>query len=222
MAVMNFALRTAAAASAPHHVNLLPWPLQCRLLVFRRLRLWAYVALALLTSVSIWYGWHALALFHTQGDLEAWRRRAAAVESIKSKNEELQRQLAQLQDRLARYGHLESEQIGFQLLATVSHCARTADARVTVKKLTFNSRLVPEEAQTPSSSTPPEKNAAPQRMREVRTLALAGVAVNNLAVAHFVSALRDAEVFQHVELKSSQGDKLTSSEGRAFLVECTF
>jgi hypothetical protein len=47
-----------------------------------------------------------------------------------------------------------------------------------------------------------------------------GEALDNLAIATFVAALRDTGLFRRVELKSSIGSKSPDSRAHAYSVEC--
>ncbi len=202
------------------HLNLLPWKLRCRMLLRHRLRQWAvaWSLLALLAAGLYGKDWYGLA--KAQQDLEVWQRRAVTIQTINEKNVALVRQNSQLRERLARYGHLESEQIGFQLLAVVSQCSSVKSGSIQIQKLAFKQMQVPDEIIAPNGTTPVAKPAP--KMRDVRTLTLNGAASNNLAVAQFVSALRDSGAFHSVDLKSSQGNNVTAIGSRNYQLVCSF
>jgi hypothetical protein len=218
------------------HLNLLPWRLRCRMLLRRRIRQWAVLWMILVvvtTGLGLW-SWQSLG--DAERDRDTWARRAVTIQSIHNENEALQRQVAALRERFQKYGHLESEQLGYQLLATISQTAASGsaggnsgetanDARkqssIQIQKLVFKQTEVQEKVADAKTAT---KNAkTPPKMRTVRTVSLTGVATNNLAVAQFVSSLRDSGAFLTVDLKSSQGNKLASAtDSRAYQVECSF
>jgi hypothetical protein len=207
------------------HLNLLPWSLRCRMLLRQRLRQWAIVWSFLAVGCGVLYAqsWHGLST--TQDELELWQRRAVAVQSVHEKNGALRRKIAALQERLTKYGHLNSEQIGFQLLATISQSSESVDGKIQVQNLAFRQTQVaeaPPETKTPVAPAAPGAAIKPPKMREVRTLSLTGIAANNLAVAQFVSSLRDSGAFQRVDLKSTKGSKVAGSGVRNYLVECAF
>ncbi len=202
------------------HLNLLPWKLRCRMLLRQRLRQWAlaWTLFALLAAGLYCRDWYGLA--QSQQDLEVWQRRAVTIQTINEKNESLIRQNAALRERLGKYGHLESEQIGFQLLAVVSQCSSVTSGSIQIQKLAFKQMQVAE-AVVPTTAAPTTVPPAP-KMRDVRTLALNGVASNNLAVAQFVAALRDSGAFHTVDLKSSQGNNVTAVGARNYQLVCSF
>ncbi|MDB5388210.1 MAG: Secreted protein [Planctomycetaceae bacterium] len=212
------------------HLNLLPWKLRWRMLLRQRLRHWVLVWSILAVGCGLLYAqsWHGLAL--AQDELEIWQRRAVPVQAVQQKNASLQRKIAELQERLAKYGHLDSEQIGFQLLATISQSAGAVDGKIQVQKLAFKQTQV---VDIPATPNVPAAQPAPQpapgtpvkkpKMKDVRTLTLSGVAASNLVLAQFVSSLRDSGAFHTVDLKLSTGSKVKAGGGtREFQVECSF
>jgi len=203
------------------HLNLLPWKLRCQMLLRQRIRQWAmgWAVLVALATTAYAKNWHGLLV--AQGEVATWQRRVQSVRTIDENNERLRGQLAIIRERLVKYGHLESEQLGFQLLATVSQSTESISGHIQVQKLTFKQTRVQEAA---NESKPPAKSTAkaPPKFREVRTLSLMGVATNNLAVAQFVASLRDSGAFHTVDLKLSQGSKLATTDSRTYQVECSF
>lgn len=212
------------------YLNLLPWKLRCRMLLRQRIRQWAMVWSALAVCSVLMYAQSWTGLTTAQEELEVWQRRAVAVQSVQEQNAKLQRKIAALQERLVKYGHLNSEQIGFQLLATISQSSGAVDGKIQVQKLAFRQFQVPEAPPAAAPGTPaapvsapvPGAPVKPPKMRDVRTLSLTGVAANNLAVAQFVSSLRDSGAFQSVDLKSSLGSKAAVGRMRNYQVECSF
>ncbi len=201
------------------YLNLIPWKVRCRILLRRHIRQWTIRWILLLCVGLSLYGWNRHQLSASHRELAAWHRRAATVQIIDAQNAELARQIATLKTRLARYGHLESEQIGFQLLGTISQSTELIDGTIQIKKLTFTQTQV---VDTPPEKTTPADATKPPKMRDVRTVTLDGIATNNLALAQFVAFLRDSGAFRTVDLKSSQGSKTSAGASRTYQVECTF
>lgn len=200
------------------HLNLLPWKLRCQMLLRQRLWQWCVGWSALALGFAVLLGWRWHGLVRAQEHLSDWQRRASTVQAIDTRNESLRRQIAALTARLGRYGHLESEQIGFQLLATISQSSTFCAGNIQVQKMTFKHVQVADT--TVAKDAAPNAKAPP--MRDVRKLLLNGVAKDNLAVAQFVSSLRDSGVFQSVDLKSSLGNTVADVGSHTYHVECTF
>lgn len=224
------------------HLNLLPWDLQCRMLRDQRLRQWAVSWLVIGVfgvTVSVTQWWR---LSKAGEEYHSWERRAESVQAIQLASQNLRQKIAQQQERLVKYGHLENEKLGFQLLGTLSQAASSCGGKIQVQKMILKTNQVAIAAAdkpgtaipgtaTPGAAAPGA--AAPTKFRDVRVLTLAGVAVNNLAVAQLVSALRDSGAFDSVELRTSQslGDNRslalpvssTTPNGlRTYQVECAF
>ena len=53
-------------------------------------------------------------------------------------------------------------------------------------------------------------------------LSLTGVGRSNVTVAQFAAALRDADVFQRVEVKSTAAEKRANGEFQSYTIECGF
>jgi type IV pilus assembly PilN-like protein len=205
------------------HLNLLPWRLRCRMLLRERSRQWA-MAWTVMTVVTLTlYGGYWRKLAESQQDLEVWQRRAAAVQAVDQKNQRLRLQIAGMQNRLMEYGYLESEQLGYQLIARTSQSSRQSGGKIQIQKLSFKAFQVPETVTPGPTPVPAPAGAAKVvSMRDVRTLSLTGVAPNNLVVAQFVSSLRDSGAFHNVNLKSTQGHTAAAFGARNFQVECSF
>ena len=212
------------------HLNLLPWGLQCQMLRNQRLRQWATVWLVIATLGVIVSALQWGRLTHAEQEYQSWERRAEGVQKIQLASQILRQKIARQQERLSKYGHLENEKLGFQLLGTLSQSASACNGKIQVQKMTFKTNQVavevPGKPGTPAST-------APVKFRDVRILTLAGVASNNLAVAQLVSALRDSGAFDSVELRTSQsiGDgrgsatptqSSTPNGLRTYQVECAF
>ena len=201
------------------HLNLLPWKVRCHALWRGRLRQWCFLwgIIAVAAISATWWKWQRFAA--GERELEIWQRRSEAIQIVESSNAGLQEKIKVLQARLNKYGHFENERNGFQLLATVNQSAGQCNGRLQVQKLSFKTSQVPEAA---LPNREPNAKPEPPKMRTVHVLSLSGVASTNLTLAQFVSALRDAAVFQTVELKSSQGKGEIASGPRSYQVECSF
>jgi hypothetical protein len=202
------------------HLNLLPTGLQRRLLLRRRAREWALrgMILSVLTLVLLGDGLHRMN--SASQELQLWQRRAATIESISESNRGLARQIGAIHQRLNKYRDVRADQLGYQLLATVSHSAQETAGDLQIRKLSLN-----QIAAEPTATTPaPELKAKsqPEPVRKVFVLSLFGVAKSNLQVAQFASALRDSGAFERVDLKSSRGKKEPTEAVQTYQVDCTF
>jgi hypothetical protein len=106
-----------------------------------------------------------------------------------------------------------------QILGIISQSTQANQGRVSVQnmELTTVERTIPGPAQTGDGKKPPEP------IVEQRTqLDLTGIAIDDLAVASFVAGLRESQVFESVELKSSFGQVYKDQNTREYKVTCIY
>ncbi len=200
-------------------LDLLPMAFRRKMLRHARRRQWsivlgAFAVLALVICISQYYECQL-----RQQGLEARRLRAAPLENVRAQNSELGKRLARIHSDQQLRAELESEQLAFHLLATVSRSAATCSDGVQVQQFSFST--------TRSTASAPPANPAGQtgqpEQTEIETLVMTvkGIGADNLMVSRFVVALRDSQVFDKVDLKSSMGAAGQARGIRSFIVECT-
>ena len=200
-------------------LDLVPLAFRRKMLWSSRCRQWGIAtglcAVAVLAvSVRQYHDLHV-----RQERLELRRLQAAPVEAVQSQNEELRKLLAQYRDEQQLRAELESEQLAFHLLATVSRSAATCIDGVQVQQFSFSRTRSTVSAQPAI----PEGQSGHSEQTEVETLVMTvkGIGADNLTVSRFVVALRDSQVFDKVDLKSSMGGTGPARGIRSFIVECT-
>ncbi len=218
-----------AQAEIKDRLDLLPKAFRRKMLRHARRRQWSIIlgtcaVLSLAVCIIQHYEYQ-----YRQQELEARRLRAAPIESLQSQTVELRKRLAKLRDEQQLRSELESEQLAFHLLATVSRSAAACVDGVQVQQFTFS--------RTRSTVTTAPSNAdgqpRPPEQTEIESLVMTvkGIGADNLMVSRFVVALRDSQVFEKVDLKSSVGSAAAGHVNpgnggqarslRSFIVECT-
>ena len=206
-------------------LDLLPLTFRRNMLRHSRLRQWSVVAgacavIAAATCIRQQYECQL-----GQQGLEARRLRAAPLETVQTQNAELRKRLVQMRDEQQLRAELESEQIAFHLLATVSRSAATCSDGVQVQQFSFSrTKSIVNAQQSPAQSPNADgQPGQPDQKTEIETLVMTikGIGADNLMVSRFVVALRDSQVFDKVDLKSSTGGAGQAHGIRAFVVECT-
>lgn len=200
-------------------LDLLPLSFQRKMLQQSLVRRWS-IALAVCAALAV-------AIFIRQHHeyqlarqvLESRRLRAAPLETVQTQNAEIQKRLARIREDQQLRAELESEQLAFHLLATVSRSAATCSDNVQVQQFSFSrtrSTVTTQPSNTDGQSSQPEQT-------EIETLVMTvkGIGADNLTVSRFVVALRDSQMFDKVDLKSSTGGTGLVRGIRAFVVECT-
>lgn len=127
-------------------------------------------------------------------------------------------EIKRIQERQSWLTESDSGQT-LQLLGIVSHAAAEVDGRINVQNMNLQAieRAIASVEEKPKQG-PGSKPETEQRMQ----LELAGFAVDDIAVASFVAGLRDASVFESVELKSSVSQLREEQEARQYEVTCIY
>jgi hypothetical protein len=211
-------------------LDLLPRAFRRKMLRHSRLRQWSIMAGACALIVAGICVHQQYECQVGQQGVEARRLRAAPLETVQSQNAEFRKRLVQMCDEQQLRTELESEQIAFHLLATVSRSAATCRDGVQVQQFTFTRTKSIVNTQSANSqqanSQPPSVagQAGPSDQKtEIESLVMTikGLGADNLMVSRFVVALRDSQLFDKVDLKSSTGSAGPARGIRAFVVECT-
>lgn len=197
------------------HLNLLPISFRRRLLFQRRIREWLAIwGAALIAAISLSVpGW--LELHNRLRDLEERRRQVLPVQTLITQNDRLRRRITDLKSSQSLLKELETEHLTFHVLGVVSRSAAVCDGRVQVQFFSFD------RSQSSLPADPgKDQTKAPPVVEERLVLSLKGISVDNLAVARFVVALRESELFSSVDLKSLAGAPTASPGVRTYLIEC--
>ena len=204
------------------HANLLPAAFRRRLLLRTRFRQWAPVwVLALLAAGGLWWaGQHSLSAQREQ--LRQLETQAAPLHALARRNTQLRQQLGQFAARRSMLAELEPAISPLRAIGLVSGTTRRGASRVQVRKFSLSSVSTPAVAAAGGNPTPARNLHSDSAARQAIRLQLTGIATDDLAVADFVSGLRDRGPFASVELRSSAVTQLPTIEARAYVIECTF
>ncbi|MBI3866015.1 MAG: PilN domain-containing protein [Planctomycetia bacterium] len=200
-------------------LNLLPLAFQRNTLRRTQIRQWSVAAGIcgiLVASIGLFQHYE---LHRLEQGLQMRRLRAEPLEALRTQNEQQRNRLALLLDDQKVLAELESEQLAFHLLSTVSRSAASCTDGVQVQQFSFSrSKSIVKSPQT--GATAPSDQ---QQTTEVETLVMTvkGIGADNLTVSRFVVALRDSLLFEKVDLRSSTGGQGPVRGVRSFVVECT-
>jgi hypothetical protein len=191
------------------HLNLMPLRVQYRQALWGLARRWLLVAaVAVLVAFGLaWRTWAGyLATLQRQAELRSAVQAARqTLDEVKS----MQRQLKATTRQQAVALALADERPVLTLLGVVSQAARASDVEVAMEKLSFTAAAAEGKAKSPALAV-------------ANRLELRGVGRDNVAIAQFVAAMRDAGVFAAVDLKATAPSQLGSAQVRTFHVECTY
>ncbi len=191
-------------------INLLPLEYRRRVLLRRRLVLWAGIwAVSLTVAVSVSASKHT-AYRDVRRKTEAAERAYRPLEQLTRQCTTMQKELDQLHAKGTLLGQLRDERPLLTLVGVASQSARQCRRRLVIRDLLFERNL----EQTKDAA--PETDSTPWA-----SVTFKGDAKDNLSVATFVVGLRDSGLFRRVELKSSLGTKSDDDEkARSYWLKC--
>jgi hypothetical protein len=206
-------------AGVKDRLDLLPLAFRRKRLRHARLRQWGIVLGVCAAFALAICGQQHYELQLRQQGLQARRLRAAPLETVKAQNADLRLQLARIHDEQQTRAELESEQLAFHLLATVSRSAASCIDGVQVQHFSFSRTKT--RVSSPAANADGQPGQPEQTEIETLLMTVKGIGTDNLVVSRFVVALRDSQVFEKVDLKSSVGGAGQIRGIRSFVVECS-
>lgn len=203
------------------HLNLLPWTIRRRTIIRRRLLAWA--AVCVFSGVGM-----LVALLLVQADI---RRSTTLLAEIDLQAEPVRRLV---EDR-RKLGHridvadrrralvdvLGDSQHPLQILWVVSKSAHIKNGAIQIRSFEFDSYSVG----IRKGVSKQRGRAAREQDSDVSTarkLNLSGIAIDDAALSRFVTGLREAGMFEAVELRSAGNIALASGPAREYSLECRF
>lgn len=204
------------------YVNLMTSESRCRCLIRRHVARWGRVVLllAMLSGVCWWSVQDDLK--DAEVRLAQLNQRAELFRTQLATNAKAREKMKQAQHRRELFERLASPHEPLQLVGIVSASSREQDGRIRVDS--FSVRLVE------SQPYPARPVAAKQQVNsesgtpeiQRHSLVIAGVADDDQSLSQFITALRKANVFVDVELKSSSEVLLATTPVRKYQVHCAF
>jgi hypothetical protein len=191
------------------HINLLPLEIRRRHIVRLRLRPWGavwFAVAALLATLTTWDWQDAQSAARKRMVLE---QQLAPTQALEAANAELAKQIDLLEKRESVALALSNERPILSLLGMIGKASQAAEGRVYVQQLQWN--------ETPQAVGAPSAAAS-----AIAMLRLQGVGLDNLSIARFAAALRDANVFSQVQVNASNAVSDPAEAGRSYAIECTF
>jgi Tfp pilus assembly protein PilN len=145
--------------------------------------------------------------------MRARAQKCAPLKKLQTELDAMRAELDDLQQREALAMSLADNVPDLTLLGVVSRAALRSDGTVYIEQLSLNREAPPTAKEESDAAAGPERGGV---------LTLRGGGVDNLSVARFVAALRDSEVFERVQLKSTGVQAAAGTGARSYLVECVF
>lgn len=197
-------------------VNLLPQKTRVKIQFRRMLRSYAVVwglaglivsAYALTQFGQLWQANRELALLE---------ERCQPVYSLQKAIARDQKQMKLVQAQLEKLSELQPANHFMDLLGVLVQATKAEPGRLHIQRLSLLSGQMPTVAPGASSNAKKAKSQP-----TTSTLSLSGIAQDDAAVTRFVSSLREAGVFDQVDLKASS-QVAGEDGGRQYQLECRY
>jgi Tfp pilus assembly protein PilN len=189
-------------------VNILPHSYRRQQILRIRCAQWATIIAMVL---ALGWGWHWMEMRkHRQLEqqLEVLSRQHAPTQTMLKQVEDMRKQLKELEQQETVAKELETQRNALTLLGVISNTAQKTKGRLRITKLELNDF---------QNLTSVEKSRA-----LASGLLLAGVSLDNPAVAELLDGLQHSGLFTHVELQKLKARDDTSSSLRDYEIRCEF
>jgi hypothetical protein len=188
------------------YVNLLPANVLRKQLLYDRVVLWSVVWLFGFGAIGI-HNWRQACWLETATLLERRGKvQHQQLQKLEKETREAKQTIDELQRSEALTLDLASDVSPTVVLGVVSRAARTSEDKINVRRFFMEQRGHGKSASVSD-----------------RILEIEGFGNDNLAVARFVATLRDAQLFDRIELKESKESKVGGGTSiRSYAVEGAF
>ncbi|MEX0818121.1 MAG: PilN domain-containing protein [Pirellulaceae bacterium] len=184
------------------HLNLLPMRYRRGQLIGRRLKQWSVLWL-LAAGCTVLLGWTEWSQYQAgAATLASLRSRYEPIKAMQGEVVGLQEQIDALQRRESLALSLADERSMLGLVGLLGQARQACGGRVSIGQLNL------------------QRSGNSQSATSVLTLS--GVATDDLAIARFVTALREAQAFTGVDLRSTGTATVGEIKARTYTMECTF
>jgi hypothetical protein len=203
-------------------VNLVPTSFRRSMVARRLIRLWFLGALGMIISLTAYVAWERDHFQRMHDRRLIAESKARPFSEMQESAARMAAEIASIEQNDALVRRLSKDQTPLLPLALISAGVKACPDQLWIRHVKFHqdakSDVSASTAGGPSPAAPAGPAAATNdKLR--RRLTVEGFAVDNLAVAAFVAALRDTRGFQSVELKSSVLTQLGQQTQMAFTIE---
>lgn len=200
------------------HLNLLPYEYRRRAIWRRRRKLWLVIWVVTAIAMAGFYGVSYAAMKSQRDEMLQLEASCEPLRKLEIDSQAIAKSLAELGGRKSLLAKLDRGEQPVQLIGLLSDAVRRVEQQVVVSDLLVEPFRI-DEAYTEIDAQGQEKKLVRQLDRF--RLRISALGVDDLHVAHFVSVLKDSEVFEDVALIST-GEPVQRYTLREFVVECVF
>lgn len=200
------------------HLNLLPYSYRQRGLIRRRVKLWLCIWLASALLAACLYGASYAAMNSQRDEMRELEAACEPLRLLEHDARQISEKLVELGGRKSLLAQLDRGEQPVQLIGLLADAVRRTHGGVVIHDLVVEPfRLEEEYVEKDAQGAEKKLRRQIERFR----LRLGAFGSDDLAVAHFVSVLKDAALFENVTLIST-GEPVQRAELREFIVECVF
>ena len=193
--------------------NLLPESVVHQRFLASRLKRWSIVCLIVFLTTVFICVWHLQVLTDLEWTAARLAAKSGPLRGLVAEQQQMTHDIEAMRERESWLTDSDSSQV-LQLLGIISSATQKNNGRISVQTLNMTS------IDRPVTRSPDDDDDDAQEQRI--QLDLNGIAVNDLAVASFVAFLRESDVFESVELKSSVSQIFDNHETRGYEVTCIY
>ncbi len=197
-----------------YHLNLLPYPIVRRQLIWRRGLQWlalGAIALPSVISFTAWK-WHEFQSLETR--VHTARQRYEPIAKLENEIATFDQRIAELTEREKLTLELSQNRSMVTLLGTLAEAARQSEGKLAIGQFDLQS------VQTGNSDNNSDPESPPNQAHY--RLTLGGISVDNVAIAQFVAALRDGNLFTRVQLTSTGTTTVNQITAKNYAMQCEF
>lgn len=195
------------------HVNLLPWRSRRTQIIRSRVRQWVLPWCVAVTGVALLFAVQLFRHHAVRQKVGQLKEQYAPIEALAAEIKTLHTRLAEVSGQAKAIAKLEGSRPALTLLGFVSQSAGDCRGQLHVENLSLQTAV---EKVKSGDKTAVASDAG------AMLVTIKGVAVDNLSVARFVSALGKTKSFDRVELKSSKEQPLGTLRVCSYLIECGY
>jgi hypothetical protein len=203
-----------------NHINLLPFEFRRRQLIRARVGQSCVVAGSAVIAIAVVLWSQHVSLRALRGEATRLDLQCEPLRQTTLENSRIEQRVQELTNRQSLLSEIESTQKTLSLIGIVSRSARRGGSRVQVRQFSVQ-RIRSVSNNPPAASIKEDVKSENDAQHPQMKLTLSGVAMDDLAVAKFVVALREDGVFNVVELKSSLEGGAGDHMFRQYQIECT-
>lgn len=202
------------------HVNLLPKRYRVQLMLRAQLRQWSKIWAACLVAVVALNVVRGYQVMNLRSQLAALQQRSGPVVRTQQEITRTSRQIRELTAQAEATERIQPTDHSLPLLGILAHSTHSTGGHIQIVRLTVQS-TVARHAASNNRRRKPAGADAPSAGHQ-SSLSIQGIATDDHQLSRFVTSLRQFQVFENVDLRSSSRMSAVNDQAREFQLECRY